>query len=268
MPETGQALFTAFIFAPLGVMLVIALRQLIRDREPLMLLCIAGGALAMFFEPIVDVLGLVWFARENQWVAFEVFGRPMPLFVAFVYPWYVGGQGYIAYRVISRGITVAQMFLLWGIFAATDIALESPGVIANVYSYYGAQPLNPWGLPLWWPIVNPVMPLLVGALIFRVLPHLDRGWKLLAIVLFIPMADGMANGATAWPIWTALNTDLGLGATYPAMVMTLGLAAVSVWLLALLVQPARSGAAVAEVAGEADEPVPVLGSPSPKLVGA
>jgi len=50
MPETAQALFTLFIFAPLGFMLVVAVRMIVKDRDPLMLICIAGGAVAMLFE--------------------------------------------------------------------------------------------------------------------------------------------------------------------------------------------------------------------------
>jgi hypothetical protein len=47
------------------------------------------------------------------------------------------------------------------------------------------------------------------------------------------MADGIANAATAWPVWAALNTKLGMAATYPAAILTFGLAALLVWIIAL-----------------------------------
>jgi hypothetical protein len=235
MPKTAQGLFTAFIFAPLGAMLIYAVRRAVRDRDPLMLLCIAGGALAMAFEPIVDVIGMCFFPRTNQWVAFEAFGRAIPLFIVFVYPWFVGGQGYIAYRVFAKGTDRRGVFGLWAAFAVANVFLESPGIIAHVYSYYGRQPLNPWGFPLWWAFVNPVMPLVVGALVFKLRPHFGSGWALLAVIPLIPMADGVANGATAWPVWITLNTGLSVLWTTLAAFASLGLALYVAWIISVAV---------------------------------
>ena len=102
----------------------------------------------------------------------------------------------------------------------------------NVYTYYGSQPFNPWGLPLWWAPVNATMPVVAGYLVYRIAPHL-QGWKTLAVVALLPMADGIANAATAWPVWATLNTNLGMAATYPAAILTFGLAAMLVWVIAL-----------------------------------
>jgi hypothetical protein len=49
----------------------------------------------------------------------------------------------------------------------------------------------------------------------------------------LPLADGIANAATAWPVWATLNTNLGMAATYPAAILTFGLAALLVWVIAL-----------------------------------
>jgi hypothetical protein len=235
MPATAQAVFTLFIFAPLGVAIGIAIRNLVRGDGPLLLFCLIGGAVAAVFEPIVDVLGLVYFPRNGSWVAFETMGRPVPLLIAFVYPWYVGGQGYLAYRLFQRGIDRMGVFRLWAIFFAVNIALETPGLIPGVYTYYGRQPFDFWGFPLWWGFVNPVMPLIAGALIVRLRPYLGSGWRLLGIVPLIPIADGVANAATAWPMWATLNTDLPSVATYAAAIVTLGLALYAVWVISLVV---------------------------------
>ena len=252
MPKTAQALFTVFIFAPLGAMLVYAVRRAARNRDPVMLLCIAGGALAIAFEPIVDVMGLCFFPRTNQWVAFEAFGRAIPLFIVFVYPWFVGGQGYIAYRVFAKGTDRRGVFGLWGAFAIANVFLESPGILAHVYSYYGRQPLNPWGFPLWWAFVNPVMPVVLGALVFKLLPRLGSGWGLIAIIPLVPMADGLANGATAWPVWVTLNTELSVLWTTLAAFASLALALYVTWIISVAVASPRSTTALtAEPAGQA-----------------
>jgi hypothetical protein len=235
MPKTAETVFNIFIFIPLGIALAIAVRHVIRGKGPLLLYCIAGGALAATFEPVVDVLGLVYLKEENALGTFTILDRTMPLYICFVYPWYVGGLGYLAYRLFQRGITARGMFTLWALDFAVDIFLESPGILAGTYLYYGQQPFNIWGFPLWWGFVNPVMPMLAGALIYKLRPHLT-GWRLVGIIPLIPMADGIANAATAWPTWLALNqTNVSYVWTYLGSLATLGLALYSVWIISLVV---------------------------------
>ncbi len=236
MPKTAETIFNIFIFIPLGIALAIAVRKLIKGQGPLLLYCLIGGALAAGFEPVVDVLGLVFLKEQGALGTFTILGRTMPLYICFVYPWYVGGLGYFAYRLFQRGLRMRDLFVLWAIDCVIDIFLESPGILAGTYLYYGHQPFNFWGFPLWWGFVNPVMPMVAGALIFHLRPHLDRPWKLPAVILLIPMADGIANGATAWPMWAALNQqDVSYVVTYLASFATLGLALFSVWIIGLAV---------------------------------
>jgi hypothetical protein len=236
MPKMAETIFNIFIFIPLGIGLALALRKLIKGQGPLLLYCILGGALACTFEPVVDVLGLVFLKERNALGTFTILDRTMPLYICFVYPWYVGGLGYLAYKLFKRGVTMRDLFLLWATDFVVDIFLESPGILAGTYLYYGHQPFNFWGFPLWWGFVNPVMPMVAGALIFHLLPHLNTAWKQLAVIACIPMADGIANGATAWPMWDALNQDnVSYVWTYLASFATLGLALFSVWIIGLSV---------------------------------
>jgi hypothetical protein len=234
MPKTAEMIFNIFIFIPLGIALALAIRKLIKGQGPLLLYCILGGAFAAGMEPVVDVLGLVFMKEQGALGAFTILDRTMPLYICFVYPWYVGGLGYLAYKLFRRGVTMRDLFLLWAVDFVVDIVLESPGILAGTYLYYGHQPFNLWGFPLWWGFVNPVMPMLAGALIFHLRPHLNTWWKLPAVIAFIPMADGMANGATAWPMWFVLNQqDVSYVWTYLASFVTLGLALMSVWIIGL-----------------------------------
>jgi hypothetical protein len=236
MPKTAEMIFNVFIFIPLGIALALALRKLLKGQGPLLLYCILGGALAASFEPIVDVLGLAFMKQHGALGTFTILDRTMPLYICFVYPWYVGGLGYFAYKLFKRGVTMRDMFLLWACDFLVDVVLESPGILAGTYLYYGHQPFNFWGLPLWWGFVNPVMPMVAGALIFHIRPHLNTAWKLPAVIACIPMADGIANGATAWPMWASLNqANVSYVWTYLASFVTLGLALFSVWIIGLSV---------------------------------
>jgi len=171
---------------------------------------------------VVDVLGMCFFPRQNQWIAIETFGRPIPMFMVPVYSWFVGGQAILVWHLLRRGMDRRQFWTCWFAIMAVDVVLETPGLLMNVYTYYGSQPFNPWGLPLWWAPVNATMPVVAGYLVYRMYDAALR-----------PMADGIANAATAGPVWATLNTNLGMAATYPAAILTFGLAAMLVWVIAL-----------------------------------
>lgn len=237
MPQTAELVFNIFIFIPLGIALAISLRHLLKGKGPLLLYCIIGGAFAATFEPIVDVLGLVYLKELDAVGTFTILERTMPLYICFVYPWYVGGMGYLAYRLFQRGISMKGLFLLWGADAVVDVFLELPGIIAGTYLYYGHQPFNFFGFPLWWAFVNPVMPMLAGALIYKLKPLLGTSpWRLLAVIPLIPMADGIANAAAGWPMWAVLNQeDVSYVWTHLAALVTLALSLYCVWMIGLVV---------------------------------
>lgn len=234
MPFMPEVLFTIFLGIPVVIGVFFAIKHLITGRGPLLAFCLIGGGVACLFEPIVDTLGLCYIREGAVTTTFSSMGRDFPLFINFVYIWYVGGLAYLAYRIYSTGVTRKAVFQLYVIDVFINIWLESPGVLMGAYEYYGPQPLNFWGLPLWWVCVNPVMPMTAGALIYCLSPHLP-GWRLAMVIAFIPMADGIANGATAWPVWTALNLNASLLVTHLAWLVTLGLALTSVWILSFVV---------------------------------
>lgn len=235
MPKGAEWFFTIFLFIPLGFALGMALRHLAIGKGPLLLYCVIGGSIAVLFEPIVDTLGHVYLKENNAIGTFTSFDRTMPLYVCFVYPWYVGGLGYLAYRLYERGVTVRHLLVLWAVDATVDVFLESPGILTGTFLYYGDHPFNPWGFPFWWAMVNPIMPMAAGAMIYKMRPHL-KGWRLAAVIPMIPMADGLANGATAWPMWTVLNlNDPPMWAIYMGGFATLGLALLAVRIIGEIV---------------------------------
>ncbi|WP_235738282.1 hypothetical protein [Mycolicibacterium austroafricanum] len=234
VPFMAEMLFTVFLGIPVVVGAFFAVKHLITGRGPLLAYCLIGGGIACLFEPIVDTLGLCYIREGATLTTFSSMGRDFPLYINFVYIWYVGGLAYLAYRLYSTGITKKGLFQLYLIDVFVNIFLESPGVLLGAYEYYGPQPLNFWGLPLWWVCVNPIMPMTAGALIYKLSPHLP-GWRLALVIAFIPMSDGIANGATAWPVWTALNLDAPLFVSHLAWLVTLGLALTAVWILSFVV---------------------------------
>lgn len=233
MPAQAQMLFTALAGIPMLVVLCIAIMHVVRKGAPLLLYCFIGGGFASFFEPIADLLCGLYFPAVGQNTAFTTFGRPIPWALVFAYPWFVGGQGYLTSRMFERGVTRQKIWQLWGVFALCNIVLESPGVITGFHAYYGNQPFNFWGFPLWMAAVQSIMPIVAGAMIYGVRRHVQSGWKLLSVIPMIPMADGLVNAGLDIPIWSTLGSNLSLTANYIAALVTIGMAACAVWLIAI-----------------------------------
>jgi hypothetical protein len=232
MPKTAEWLFTAFLFALTCIALVAAIRRITRGDGPLLLYCVIGGAIGALFEPIVDVLGLCYLKEHGAIGTFTYLDRTIPLYLLFAYPWYNGGLAFAYYKLMARGVTTRALFALWAVIGVADVLEETPGILAHTYLYYGKQPFDIWGFPLWWAFVNPLMPLLAGALIYRLKPHMKSAWTQVGVVALIPMAGAIANAATATPTWMTLNlTNASYVWSYLGGLTTLALALYAVWII-------------------------------------
>ncbi|HEY1971451.1 MAG TPA: hypothetical protein VGH89_26085 [Pseudonocardia sp.] len=241
--QTGQAIFTYAQIIPVTVCLVIALRQVRRHREPAMLLCLLGGLAAGLVEPVLDVSTNVWLGSpaQGQWSAFDTLGHPFPLWTLGSYTWYVGGQGFLVYHLLStRGLARGRqvLWLCFGLSIVTDFVLEEPGMALGVYQYYGPQALKPWHLPLFWLAANSAIPVVLGVVLHRLRPRLTR-WKTLLIVPTVPIVAGGVWGATLFPVANAQNTATPLPMTIIQLagLATVALAVLCVWLVSQVLPP-------------------------------
>jgi hypothetical protein len=243
MPDAEIA-FTLIGAVPLVVALVIAVRHVRGGQGPLLLFCLIGGAFASLFEPFVDVMGLVYLTEDGSIGTFTLLGRTMPLFVPLMYPWYIGGLAYLTCRRFERGITTKGVFQLWGIFILVNFALELPGLLTDVYTYYGKQPFDLWGHPLWWGCANAFTALAAGAMVFGVKRFLGSGWGLAGVIPLIFVSEGLSNAGAGWPMYATLGDDgLGYAWTYGAAVVTVGLIAYGVWIVSLVATRTGPGGA-------------------------
>ncbi|KAH8894568.1 hypothetical protein GQ53DRAFT_744707 [Thozetella sp. PMI_491] len=235
IPYTEQLIFTIATQIPFVLFFGMGLRNLISRGDPMALLFGIGGCLAGTFEPVVDVLGFCYFPRDGNWVAYEFFGRPIPAFVPATYGWFVGGMGYWAWNILQDPKTTrADIWSLWFKAFIVNLVLEYPPLYYGIYTYYGYQPLQLLGFPLWFPATNATTPMVAGTIVKLIEPHL-KGWRYLAVVTTTAGAYGMANAAFGFPVWLALSTDVGYSATYPAVAMTATLLAMGVWIMSLQV---------------------------------
>lgn len=231
MPSGAELLFTLFGGALLLFALAVGIQHVRRDNDWILLLLLAGGALASLFEPAIDVLGMMYIHEQGATQAFEFLDRAMPVFVPTSYAAYIGGCTYLSYRYLRNGITFQRVVAQWAVFVLANIAFETPAVLLDVYTYYGPQPLSPWGFPFWYGFINPVSSIVAGAGLLHLERRLDRRATYLVAPLLVPMAHGSAYASAALPMWIALNEPgLAHGWRYFAAGITLALVMVVLFL--------------------------------------
>ena len=231
MSDFWQPFMTFVNVLPIVAVIRLALRRWLPGERALILACLTGGAVASLIEPLVDHIALVWFAQENQWTMLKVFGRNTPWFILPCYVWYIGGQVMLTLWLIRRGLTMKQLYLVYGAFVLTNVLMEVPAIAADVYAYYGPQPFKIAGLPLWFQSMNAASPI-IGAALLHLLGS-KRGWHPALAVAVVPSAHIVSNAVAGWPMWTALNSTDSLAVTYPLALVTIGLASLTVYLVGL-----------------------------------
>jgi len=189
------------------------------DAIPLMFM--AGGLMAASYEPLLDMAAGVWYPDRGGWIAYVAAGTRVPLWVPIHYIWIIGGQAYVCWRAFERRASPATVWKVFAYVAVSDIVIESIGILLGVYGYYGPQPLNVWGFPLWWPIVNAAAPMFGGALFFVLRGRISPKQQWWMLPLAVPIGWAMTCSGAGYPVWMALHSDWPLWASHVASVFTL-----------------------------------------------
>jgi len=193
------------MFALAGVALVWSLVYWRRTGRPTFLLLFLGGGAMMVLEPLVDTVGGCWFP-ENSWGAFELWNRPMPVWLCTTYFVYFGIGGGLTWLLMRRGASAAALWLVFVGDMAADFVLEATLLHWDTYVYYGDQPLVVAKFPLWWAAVNASIAMAVPAAIVLTERGL-RGWRQLYIIPLALSVSAAVNIVVGWPSWTATNSD-------------------------------------------------------------
>jgi hypothetical protein len=202
-----------------------------RRRGPALPLLLAGGALAVICEPVYDNLVLFWYPPHQQLSAFHAFGRTVPICVVIGYAWFCGGLPYLAARLFERGISARGVWTLAGAVLIVDFVAIGLTSWINIAGFYGGQPFDVGGYPLWWGAVDIFNVIVAGAIVQYLLLRLT-GVRRLYLVLVPTLVVGAAAGAVAGPVAIALNSGWsGLGKASAALA-TVGLGAAAVRLVA------------------------------------
>lgn len=204
-----QSIFTVVLAVICVILFALAIRAYFKKGTLIPLLLLISGGIASMVEPIIDVTGLVWFYTDGMNELFTFASRPMPDWLPLAYIFFMGGQSWYTWNKIKEGKSRKDIWIMYGIYFLVNLLLEEPPLHLGLYNYYGVHPFRffmPYiQLPLWWPMINSMIPILGGVLVFRMEQHF-KGWKQFAFIFFVPIANMSLNGSIGWPIWTVINS--------------------------------------------------------------
>jgi hypothetical protein len=251
MPEPWQH-YTIIIAGVIATIFVaVALWRALRHSDPILLFALIGGLLAMVLEPICNVLGLAYHPEIGQVAAFEALGRKMPLHILLIYPWYFGTYIWLLFRYLDRGMGRSGFWKVFGASAALAFFIEIVPVHVGLWTYYGPQPFQISGMPLWWYVVNPTGVIGAASISYLAVGKLS-GWQRWPIIVLVPIGAVAVHTGAAAPLYLGLNSSATAGQNIIPGLLTIAFAICELLVMQRLLfpnaQPQRSAMTPARVA--------------------
>ena len=209
--ETSMWLFTFWAGGFAILALPYCIYRQVKHGDPVAIYAWIGGWILSLGEPMLDILGHLWWPTNLPGPAFVAYDLHVPLLIPPCYVFFVCMTGYFAYRMFCRGITTKGVFLVWLAVSATDLALEFPGVLTDVYKYYGEQPFYIGNFPAHWAWMNGTGFMMVGLSLYVITPLLRENKLPMFFLILAPSAGWFASyGLVSWPAFLALNINASL----------------------------------------------------------
>ena len=219
-----NAVFTVVLIVAVAAILLYTLRLRVTERSWMPFLLVVGGGIAAVAEPIAAVNGLVRYPdRDQQWISVEAYGHPVPWLVPLSYVLEVGVGALLVYRALCAGHGGPALLRVWVRIAVFDMVTETPSIWLNVYRYYGHQPFDFWGFPLWWAPLDASICLLPALAGYFMLGRPRRWWHAPGLLVLFPSSQAVVYVGTGWPTLLLLNTAQPAGYVWLAGCLTCAL---------------------------------------------
>lgn len=211
--DFGAGAFAGWFFTLYAGLLVVSIALIwglytgFKRQNWLPLMLIFGGFLCSLVEPMLDLLGHLRWANDLPFYVFTNFGIDIPLLIPFAYAAFLGLEPYFIYLLFKRGVTVKQVMFMYVIAGMTDAVLETPGLLLNVYEYYGVQPYKFLEFPYWWAFINGASFMTIGFFIWYLEPRL-KGWRRALFLVLPPIGMMVAYFSVGWIHILAINSTL------------------------------------------------------------
>jgi hypothetical protein len=150
---------------------------------------LVGGLLGVCLEPVMDVVGLVWYPPQGNWAVLHMHGVSVPVLCVAGYVWLYGGLGGLSYILLRNGASRIDLFRAFVALVILLMAIEFAGSGTGVYHYYGDQPLRIFDYVAYQGFVNAAIPIIIGFTAHLLQPHVTK-WRAVLVIPVVPFAIG------------------------------------------------------------------------------
>jgi hypothetical protein len=166
-----------------------------------------GGALAVLYEPLGDLLAHVTYHEVNQIGLVTAFGFKAPLWDLPAYVMSVSGAILWNMQRISSGLTMRSWMVSYFICIIGACLFELPMIALGYVEYYPPQPLAILGYPISMGFVNAAALMFTPAVILHYLANsvIGQRWPI-TFMFLVPMLVAGSHLAAALPLGWALNS--------------------------------------------------------------
>ena len=228
MPQGPQLFFIIFNAAILIAAIVFVVSELRRRKDAVPLFIFIGAGLAIFYEPLGDMLVSALYPHQHQIVWINTFGRKIPLFIGLLYFWYMSVPTLIFLRALEKGLTTRLVWTMYATTIAIATAYELLGVNLGAWLYYGEHAFQVFGVPLWAAFTYGGFCFVLCAGTDILLKVLDRSQQWLLIPA-LPLLLAGGHCALALPGATPMFSDWSMAWRYAGASLSIGLSMVLVW---------------------------------------
>ena len=200
-----------------------------RGKNLIPFMCVVGGGLTIFLEPLIDSHLHVWWGAHHQPDILDVWGREIPFMILLTVIFYFGLNTAMRYRWMEKNGPASKLWTLYAIEVGCALALEPPAIQLDIWHYYGNHGFRIFGYPAWWPFVGGACCMAAGTLVYLLRKYLD-GVRVLLVPPIVVLAVAAAYWGAGWPMFVVLNNEPSNWVVYPASFASVGLAFLIVWI--------------------------------------
>jgi hypothetical protein len=176
-----------------------------RYRTSMPALITLSGFACFLLEPVYDDQYHIWFHDGGQrWGLYQAYGMDQPVWVPITYLWCYGGLALLVWRRVRAGATAAQVRRFTLVLGAVFTTFELVGINLGVYTYYGPQAFQVFGLPIWIEVANTVLSVVAGVAFARLEP-LVSGPGRISLVAVVPAAFAMLSFGSSFPALVTMS---------------------------------------------------------------
>ncbi len=205
--ETATYLFTALMAVFFTGLVVWSLWIAHRERTWLPIACLVGGVISFAAEPILDGVAHIFYPLGSPLTVVTLFDTTIPLYVWMAWVFWVGAGTYLLMRWYEGGRTGRDVMHLFLVCIVLEAMFEYPAVLSEALIYYGDQPLELAGFPLYWPFGNSGSVFVAAYALLLAKPYLIGARGFVIAALIPPLGFLAATAMGSWPVWLAINGE-------------------------------------------------------------